>query len=103
MSKPRERWWGYARNVARSYPELKRRRESLAGQERRELEALEKALEETRAMDAGRDRTKIVELVFFRQSHTLGGASMVVHVSYETAAIYQRKFLKLLGKHLFDE
>lgn len=103
MSKPRYKWWGYAKNVARSYPDLKRRRESLAGQERRELEAMEKALEETRAMDTGRDRAKIVELVFFRQSHTLGGASMAVYVSYETAEIYHREFLNLLGKYLFPD
>lgn len=29
MSKPRERWWTYARNCVRAYPELKRRYEQL--------------------------------------------------------------------------
>ena len=100
MSKPKRKWWGYAKNVLRSYPLLKKRKRTLDMQESRELEAVEKALDELKEMETGKERLIIAERVFFRQSHTLGGASMLAHISYETAVLYHRDLIISVGKHL---
>lgn len=131
MSKPREPWWGYVKNVLRAYPDYRRElarlrssvaitprynangggsgistpTEDLAMQElpRKEqlrLEAVERALAETRRLPNGKWRCAIIERVYFRKSHTLEGAADYCHVPYGTAKRWHREFLHLLAEHL---
>lgn len=110
MSKPRYKWWGYIRRVLRAYPYLRKELDELQKpmqskgeqvcrgsgvgrpvemmaavtlpdrQEQRELQAVEKALDEVDEISR-----RLVEMVFFKQSHTLQGAAMCLHISYRTA------------------
>ncbi|MBR5094461.1 MAG: hypothetical protein IK095_05150 [Oscillospiraceae bacterium] len=130
MSKPREPWWGYVKNVIRDYPAAKRDLEELrrgritpnynatgggSGPSRtteavatRELpprrqqrmEAVERAIGRTMRRSSGALRLRIVELVFFKGSHTLRGAGMACHVSYATAKIWQQDFIYAVADEL---
>lgn len=130
MSKPRYRWWGYIRAVIRHYPELSRQLAELrrtpvtpryapsggAGgptspveaaamrqlprQEQREYDAVHAATERTRSLPGGEARVRLIELVFWRQSHTLQGAAMATHMSYASAKRRQEKFIIEVAKQL---
>lgn len=88
--KPRCLWIGYVRSILLHYPHVKRR----------EQEAVELAITQTCGMDNGETIRAIVEMVFFRQSHTLDGAAQAVHYSYHAAKRMQRRFLELVGRNL---
>lgn len=131
MSKPREPWWGYVKNVLRAYPDYKRElarlrsavtvtprynangggggistpTENLAMKElpRKEqvrLEAVERALAETRRLPNGKWRVAIMERVYFRKSHTLEGAANYCHVSYGAVKEWHGDFIRLVAEHL---
>ena len=125
MSKPRYKWWGYIRNVIRSYPELKREYESLhqqsvtaslsgmpgSGQvsrgtedvairelprtKQREYDAVRQAIELTRRMPNGELRLRIIDLVFWKGSKGLQDAGESVGYTYKTARTIQGTFIKL--------
>lgn len=129
MSKPRYRWWGYVKNVLRAYPSLEReynelfepamtptlsgmpsggevgrKTEATALRElprskQRELESVRKAIEQIDRLDAGRDILRVADMVFFKNTHTLAGAAYAIGISYETAKIYQRRFILAVAKN----
>lgn len=127
MSKPRNPWWGYVKNIIRAYPELRREYEDLHCQsvtadmsgmprgggvsrgieaiavrelpkpKQVEFDAVRKAIEGTRRVKAGADRLKLIDLVFWKQSHTLSGAALAVNISYDTAINYHGDFIMLVA------
>lgn len=130
MSKPRELWWGYVKNIVRTYPELEQELKELrrtkvtpnynatggsSGPGKttenaalRELEpkkqkrydAVEAALRKTRRFRDGSSRCRLIDLVYFRKSHTLQGAADSCHVSFGTAKIWNQNFLRLVASEL---
>ena len=131
MSKPRELWWGYVKNVLRAYPDYKRElarlrssvvitprynangggsgismpteelaMKELPRKEQLRLEAVERALAETRRLPNGKWRCAIIERVYFRKSHTLEGAAKYCHVSYGAAKEWHGDFIRLVAEHL---
>ena len=131
MSKPRYKWWSYVKWMIRLYPErmaeLRRRQEasvtanynampggseasrtteelgmaSLGKTVDREVEAVRRAIEETGYMKTGELRLKIIELVYWRRSHTLRGACDAVYLSYDTGKTYQGDFIRCVARY-FD-
>lgn len=123
MSKPRYRWWGYVKNIIRAYPDLEKRLQEtkepsitanpsggsggkgvsrkvetaalreLPREEQREYEAVRQAVLITQQMRTGRDRLKLIELCYWKKSHTLEGAADKIHISYDTARNYQWEFI----------
>lgn len=93
MSKPRELWWGYVKNVLRAYPDYRRGGAKLRS-------AVERAMKETRNLPNGEWRCAIIEKVYFRESHTLVGAARCCHVSYGAAKEWHGEFVRLVAKHL---
>lgn len=89
MSKPRYRWWGYAKAMLRAYPD---------GVTTEERTAIESAIEETNRLVDGADRMKVVELVFFKETHTLAGSAVHVPCSIDTAQKYHADFIRLVGE-----
>ena len=61
---------------------------------RRELEAVRRAIEETRTMPNGKERLEMVRLVFWKRTQTFEGAAMKCHVSYVTARRWHGEFIK---------
>lgn len=129
MSRPRYAWWGYVKSMIRRYPALKRkyadlhtqsvtpsmsgvpgsgtaRRETedtavreLPSNEQREYEAVRRAIATTERMRASRDRLMVIDLVFWKETHTLEGAALMVPCSYQTAQQYHADFIHLVAKH----
>ena len=127
MSKPRYKWWGYIKNVIRAYPGLKQEYEALHTQnitdelsgmpksggstrtvenialkelpkpKQAEYEAVRQAVEGTKRLASGAERLKIINLVFWKQSHTLQGAALEAHISYDTAINYHGEFIRLVA------
>ena len=88
--KPRRLWIGYVRAILQNYPHVTDR----------EREAVELAVTETTHQSDGETVRAIIEMVFFRRSHTLDGAAQAVHYSYSAAKRMQQRFLVCVGKHM---
>lgn len=88
--KPRRLWIGYVRAILLNYPNVTDR----------EREAVELAVAATCHEDSGETTRAIVEMVFFRKSHTLDGAAQAVHYSYSAVKRMQSRFLLSVGRNL---
>ena len=97
MSKPRYGWWGYVKWMIRQYPARKGRYIHAAAL--REQSAVQKAIDQTEAMDNGTERLQVIDLVFFKQTHTLEGAALMVPCSYDTAQKYHAQFIKAVARN----
>lgn len=127
MSKPRYGWWSFAKFMVRVYPERKSEYEELHSQrvtqnysqsgkngtvnrsventvakllppaKQAEYEAVTKAIEKTKRLKTGSDRLKLIDMVFWKQSHTLEGAAYAMFVSDTTARRWHRDFIRLVG------
>lgn len=123
MSKPRYRWWGYIKNVIRDYPGLKKEYEALHEQsvtanvsgmpgggevsrgtesiairelpytKQREYEAVRRAVEYTKHFKNGEERLKIIDLMYWKNSHTLAGAGQKVGYGYDRARQIHQEFV----------
>ncbi|MCC8076251.1 MAG: hypothetical protein LIO95_10010 [Clostridiales bacterium] len=130
MSKPRKLWWGYVKAVVRAYPELQaqlnelrqpstggrsdsqpgakgasRTTENIATRtlppmDMKHLEAVEKAVKWTEKLPTGPERLKIIELVYWKQSHTLSGAAQAVGYSYQHTLFLNRQFFYMVAENL---
>ena len=129
MSKPRYSWWGYVKNIIRQYPALKQEYDSLHEQsvtssitgmpgsrassrgtedvairelpytKQREYEAVRRAVETTKRKTSAHDRLKVIDLVFWKRSHTLDGAAITIPCSYMTARRYHAEFIMLVASY----
>ena len=75
-------------------------RTGLTRQQEREFDAVEKAVKATRRGPDGKLRVKVVEMVYFRGTHSIEGAAQIVHVGYSTAWRWTDNFIRLVGKNL---
>lgn len=128
MSKPRYNWWGYAKAIVRSYPDLQlaeadlhsqkmtptydgmpkgtgngRTLENIALRElpackQRELNAVRSAIMTTKNLPSGEDRLKMIDLVYWKQTHTLDGAAYKIHVHPQTAKNWNGDFIRTVGR-----
>lgn len=129
MSKTRYKWWGYIKAVIRAYPTLRKEYEELHEQnitaklssipgggsvsrgtediairelpytKQREFEAVRRAVEATRRLEGGDRRVMIIDLVYWKNSHTLAGAAMKAGYSYDRAKQLHRDFIITVAKH----
>lgn len=123
MSKPRYKWWGYIKNIIRAYPGLKKEYEALHEQsvtantsgmpggcevsrgteniairelpytKQREYEAVRRAVEYTKHFKNGEERLKIIDLMYWKNSHTLAGAGQKVGYGYDRARQIHQEFV----------
>lgn len=78
----------------------------LSGVKQREFESVQRAEALTQsAPHTGQLRMDLIDLVFWKQSHTLEGAAVKLNCSYRTARRYQSEFIYLVAKNygLMDE
>lgn len=130
MSKPRYWWWGSIQNALRAYPKLKQRyetpdvaltaryaegvgRNSAPGRttETAALErlydgdykiylAITKAVKETEQMTNGRDRLRLIELIYWKRYwKTIEGAAYEVGYSKSRAEDFHGEFIRLVAYH----
>ena len=86
-------------NVSRT-TELVALRTGLTPQQQIEYDAIERAVRNTRNGPDGKIRVKVVEMVYFRSTHTIEGAAQQVHVSYNTAWKWTDGFIRQTAKYL---
>lgn len=65
---------------------------------RRELEAVRQAVEETRTLKDGAERMKMIRLVFWDRTHTLEGAAMELHWSARKLVEWHGEFIRCVAK-----
>ena len=66
----------------------------------REYEAVRKAVEAAGSIPGnGHLRVKLVEMVYFKRTHTLEGVCHALHISYGTAKNYNNDFLCGIAKN----
>ena len=65
---------------------------------RRELEAVRQAIEETRSLPNGEGRLEMVRLVFWKRTHTLEGAAMELHWSTRKLVEWHGEFIRCVAK-----
>ena len=130
MSKPRYWWWGSIQNALRAYPRLKQQYEApnVAVTARyaegvchdntpgrtTETAALQRlydgdyqiylaitaAVEETERMTNGRDRLRIIELIYWKRYwKTIEGAAYEVGYSKSRAEDFHGEFIRLVAYH----
>lgn len=130
MSKPREPWWGYVKNVIRRYPsyqaELKRIRScsvttqyskgggrggssrkteltamrSLPPRDQERHDAVDKAMRKTNRLPDGKLRCRMIELTYFTGRLNMQGAALALHVSYVQVLRWHREFVYLVADYL---
>ena len=93
-------WWGYMKYIVRKYGSG---REPASDLERREMEAVRRAVDETLRSSSGKTRIEMVELVFWRQSHTLTGAALKLHLSERTAQRWHQEFIRCVAAEFFAD
>ena len=128
MSSPRYDWWPYVKGMIRRYPDLLQRAQELkqtsitarlegmpgSGRvsdptadaalrelpdiNRRELGAVQEALDELGRCRDGAKRMEMVRLVFWQRSHTLFGAAVAVGVSEITAKRWHGDLIRSVAK-----
>lgn len=118
-SKTRARWWRYVRRILCDYPDLlverEKVREEVAAaallcmkvtvdperiphpdpQAQWEMEAVDAAMEEADELT-----NRLIDLVFFRKTHTIEEAAMHLHIGYSSAKERQQAFIRSVAKHL---
>lgn len=122
----RERWRPKARNVVRRYPALIQRESELRSgkitpsyngmpsgktasrttellairelpeQDRIDLNAVRQALITLKRYKTANERYEIIKMVYWQKTHTIDGAALCVHVSSDTARLWDREFIGLV-------
>lgn len=64
------------------------------------LVAIRKSLAEIKQGRDGEDKVKLIEMVYFKKSHSVDGAALVLHVSERTAHRWNSEFIYILGKRM---
>lgn len=65
----------------------------LRGTEGKEYNAVRQAIEYTSKLRNGAERNALIDMVFFKKSHSLEGAAMALFVSYSTAKKWHKEFI----------
>ena len=63
-------------------------------------EYVEAAIAATKRIPNGKWRCRMIEMVYFRQTHTLAGAAYACHISYGTARDWNGDFIRLVADQL---
>lgn len=72
----------------------------LSGIAMKESEAVRAAVEQTEALPNGAERLAVIDMVFWKQTHTLAGAAMQVPCHYETARHWHTDFIRAVARNL---
>ena len=65
---------------------------------RREMEAVRRAIHQTRAMRDGSERLAMVDMVFWRKTHTLAGAAVYLYRCQRTVRQWHTEFIKTVAE-----
>lgn len=86
-------------NMIKDYPERRKDEGSLDRQERIEFDTVSKAVEQTKTMIDGKNRIQVINMTLWKQTHTVDGSAIALHLSERTAQRYRWQFVALVGMH----
>lgn len=84
-------WWGYVKDMIRRYP--------TSNANANETSAVYAAIKTTERMPNGESRLKVIEMVLWDGTHTLGGAALQIPCSERTARRWQWDFIMETAKN----
>ena len=93
MSKPRYIWWGYVKALIRAAGNPRSRKYGYLSEA--EIAAFQSVWEST-----DQERQKLVAMVLIRQSHTIPGAALKLHISERTAQRWHAEFICAVAQRL---
>ena len=127
MSRPRPAWWRDVKDAIRRYPEMKKAMQDqvptaatarygpqtphsgvgrpledkaikrLSDGDAQDYEAINAAIHETAKMENGKTRLTIIDLVYWKRSHSIQGAGMKTGYSKRQADRFIREFILLVA------
>ena len=93
MSKPRYIWWGYVKALIRAAGNPRSRKYGYLSEA--EIAAFQSVWEST-----DQDRQRLIAMVLIRQSHTIPGAALKLHISERTAQRWHAEFICAVAQRL---
>lgn len=66
----------------------------------RKLDAVRRAISTTGRYRNAKDRLRVIDLVYWQQTHTLQGAAQHCHYSWETAQEWNAAFIELVDAYM---
>lgn len=100
MSKPRYRWWSYVRHVVRDYKKLCAAKD-LNGDDRKERDAVAKAISIAMQDPKGREMVELIESVYWgRRSQRIEDAALRLYICEITAKRWHGNFIRLVAQCL---
>ena len=93
MSKPRYIWWGYVKALIRAAGNPRSRKYGYLSEA--EIAAFQSVWEST-----DQERQKLATMVLIRQSHTIPGAALKLHISERTAQRWHAEFICAVAQQL---
>lgn len=91
--------WGYAKRVIREYGTYQK--EPIKCRLKpREIKAVTDAIEQTERLNNGTWRLKLIDLVFFKQTHSLEGACLKCSTSSRTGRRWHTEFIRTVCENL---
>ena len=88
---------GHSSNVGRAVESIAIK--ELPATKEREYWAVTKAIELTRKMPNGHSRLRMIDLVYWKKSHTLMGAAHASYLSEISARRYHAEFIRLVASY----
>lgn len=89
----------YIKKVLQAYPDIcKKPPDQRTRNERRRVDSVQQLLEMTDFTKHAAHKRKLIELVYFRQSHTLAGAAMQIPVGERTAQKWNAQVIETLAQ-----
>jgi len=98
MSRPCYYWFTFLQRTLERFPDKLVQDDTY--QSNLALVAIRKTIEEIRCGRDGEDKVKLIEMVYFKKSHSVDGASLVLHVSERTAHRWNSEFIYALGMRM---
>lgn len=89
----------YMKGILRSYPEIRAKPpEKRTRNEQRRFDAVSALLTQVDRMEDAGCKRKLIDIVYFKRSHTLCGAAMQIPVCERTAQAWNAEFMDAMSQ-----
>lgn len=89
----------YIKNILQSYPKIRAKRpEERTRNEQRRFDAVSALLTQVDRMEDAGYKRKLIDIVYFKRSHTLCGAAMQIPVCERTAQAWNAEFMDAMSQ-----
>lgn len=87
----------YMRDILRNYPDIcQKPQEQRTRNEQRRVDIVDAVLDAVDHMQDAQDKRKIIEMVYFKQSHTITGAAVNIPIGCRTASKWNAQIMELM-------